>query len=113
MRTHLRQGIMLTGLHSEEFRRNIDNLELVQVMFNGSLPPNMLRDWQPAYEGNNLVIDMHNRVFMKRSLAPNRQRAEFGHGVDPDGLLDRMQRDGKFIHTAENTVEYYQAPKDE
>lgn len=43
----------------------MDNLELVQVMFNGALPPNTLRDWQPSYEGNQLVIDMHNHVFIK------------------------------------------------
>lgn len=110
MRTHLRQGIKLTGLHSEEFRRNIDNLEFVQVMFSGTLPPNMLRDWQPTYEGNHLVINMHNRLFIKRSLAPNRLKADFGHGVDPDGILDLMQRDEKFIHAADNTVEYYQGP---
>lgn len=37
-------------------------------------------------------------------------RADFGHGVDPDSMLDHMQRDEKYIHTVDNAVEYYQGP---
>lgn len=113
MRAHIRQGVLLTGSQSDHFHRNMEQLELIQVKFSGTLPPNSMKDWQPTYEGGNLVIDMHNQYFTKRSLAPNRPRMWMDRAIDPDGILDAMQRDSTFIHLEENHVDYYKAgPKD-
>lgn len=107
MRPHLKQSIALTGLHAESFYPNHAKIEEIHVMFLGSLPANSVIPWQPSYEASLPIINMHNRLFTKRVLVPNRPKEPFHHNVDPQGYLEAMQNDMKFIHTSDNRVEFY------
>lgn len=107
MRPHLRQAIALTGLSSESFCPNYTKIEELYVKFMGALPAKSMLPWEPAYEGRLSVINMHNCIFTKRLLVPNRAREPFHHQVDPHGHLDAMQDDMCFIHTSDNRVDFY------
>ena len=78
-------------------------------MFGRTLGGGSLEQWIPdEFEGNK-AINISNRYFTARLQATQDQIIPFSHLVDPNSILTTaMTRDGKYAHTIDNEVDYYE-----
>ena len=97
--------MQVTGGESAYFTTYQESFKKIYDIFSAALPNRKLEPFQLGmYEGD-LTIDSHNRYFTERRLAPQEEHTDFPSTIDPRGILNDI-RTHKFIHVADNQVDY-------
>jgi hypothetical protein len=102
---------MLTGLSSPKFNDAILSIRAIEDMFRRQVADGNMEVWVPSTFQGHLSIDVGNRYFTPRQHALQDRQVSFSPAVDPDYVLTEAMGD-EFVHTEDNTVEYYIARKD-
>lgn len=101
----LRQHVKLTGLSYEGFDDDANTLRHVHALFQMHVHSRRVVDFDYApYEGHH-CLESHARYFTNRNLVPHDRPQRFLDGVDPEGILQRLQP-ASLIHSTDNVVEY-------
>ena len=103
---HLRQSVTVTGLDTNSFRQVINAIRDVFVLMTLNTPPAQTIKWTPTDYLEYKAFECHCRYFTAVHLAKNETAVQFHPRVDPEGSLADMV-DDKFIHIADNVVEYF------
>ena len=102
---NIRQHVQVTGGESIYFASYQESFRKIYDIFSAALPNEKLEPFQLGmYEGD-LAIDSHNRYFTECRLAPQEEHTDFPPTIDPSGILNDI-RTHKFIHSADNQVDY-------
>ncbi|KAK7036594.1 hypothetical protein VNI00_011527 [Paramarasmius palmivorus] len=102
---HVQQRVVLTGLNTATFTAAVDGLAQIVKALRANI-----RDYQPfetstTTEGYQ-TIDIANRYFTSKRFAKEQDHIRIPTHIDPKGILNDMRGD-TFVHTIDNTVEYY------
>ncbi|KAJ2914405.1 hypothetical protein MD484_g6005, partial [Candolleomyces efflorescens] len=103
---NLRQYVRISGLGSDTFNEFEDIVKSVHKMFSDHKGPDssIPLPVKSAFESH-FALDLHARYLTDRRVAPNERHIPFTDDVDPIRVLEGL-RGARFIHTAENEVQY-------
>jgi hypothetical protein len=108
---YLRQGVVITGFDSPMFQdcvKGIQDLhELLCKNLSQSITP--VLPIITTYQGYP-AIQVDNRFFTSRRLAPNEHPVDMDVAIDPTGALRRIIGD-EWVHIEENRVKYFEKRK--
>jgi hypothetical protein len=79
----------------------------IQGIFSRAFEEGAMEDWQPSHYQHFSAIDIANRYFVSRQTSPHVEAVPFHDLVDPKRILASMAGD-RYIHGADNEVDYYQ-----
>ncbi|KAF4586268.1 hypothetical protein EYR38_010543 [Pleurotus pulmonarius] len=107
-RAYARQHVKLAGLGAPSFDRAIQQLVGTTQQFNRFFEPGEWIDWTPPKTDDGFVaLEANCRYFTPMRFSEDHVDVPFDVTVDPQHHLERS-KDGQFIHTADNIVEFYQ-----
>ena len=107
---HLCLHICLSGLGTPEFDRAIQNISLLQVLFECKFPENDLERWSKSVmvEGYTSV-DLVNCLFTPAYLSPSLLEKHItpSSDIDPSGIISAISEEGELLYLEDNNMLYF------
>ena len=105
----LKQQVTLSGLGSATFKCAIAATEKVYTFFEREFQEGQLDPLDVVKDGGLFgpMMEVSNRYLTPQKDVPEMEGVNLVKGVDPRGILEKVVREGYFIHGEENVVEYY------
>jgi len=101
----MRQAVTITGLGSPSFKKGVENLNHILLMFANTFPDDKLNAWQYTEFQSWPAIECYTRYYTEKRLAPQEPDVPFDTLTDPESVL-RNLAGPDFFHGRDNHVDY-------
>lgn len=110
----MRQAITMIGFDSKSFADSIKGIYEIEDIFSRQVGEDKMVLWKNGTYLEWDTIYASNRYFTSTRNHSNIQPVAFNKLVDPHGTLGALSllSGGKWVHSADNVVEYYQLAED-
>ncbi|TFK53315.1 hypothetical protein OE88DRAFT_1603193, partial [Heliocybe sulcata] len=104
---YLQQYVQLTGFSCLSWKDVISGLNIIHQHMSRMFKDGVMHDWLASEFQEHVALDISSQYFTQKKSVNSSSSIPFNAQVDPKGILTKLIDDG-WIHTADNTVGYYQ-----
>ncbi|KAJ3542528.1 hypothetical protein NMY22_g3486 [Coprinellus aureogranulatus] len=110
---HVRQQVVVSGLHGDALAGVVDDLERIYVSGAGYFQEGSLAHWTPGLQNGDLSLDAYSRYFTHCSTVnmSHPSSVPFEPGIGDETLLRKFMGND-FLYTEDNRVEYLEGVRD-